>query len=119
MASVRGMIEGMAAVIHISEEEAARDFAAVMRRVRAGDEVVVEEDGRPVILMRPAVESSGAVEDADASTYVQGRTAEEIIERLREWEALHGPLIMGKDFADDVEEAHARFNQPLDSSKWD
>ena len=29
-------------VIHISEEEAARDFAGVMARVRAGVEVIIE-----------------------------------------------------------------------------
>ena len=41
-------------VIHISEEEAASDFASVLARVRAGAEVVIESDARPVAVLRPA-----------------------------------------------------------------
>ena len=41
-------------VIHISEEEAARDFAGVLERVRAGAEVVIESDARAVAIVRPA-----------------------------------------------------------------
>jgi len=38
-------------VIHISEAEAANDFAAVLARVRAGAEIVI--DGRePVVVVR-------------------------------------------------------------------
>jgi antitoxin (DNA-binding transcriptional repressor) of toxin-antitoxin stability system len=40
-------------VIHISEEEAARDFASLMARVRAGAEVVIEHDAQPVAVLRP------------------------------------------------------------------
>jgi antitoxin (DNA-binding transcriptional repressor) of toxin-antitoxin stability system len=40
-------------VIHISEE-AARDFASLMARVRAGAEVVIESDARAVAVVRPA-----------------------------------------------------------------
>jgi antitoxin (DNA-binding transcriptional repressor) of toxin-antitoxin stability system len=43
-------------VIHISEEDAARDFAAVLARVRAGAEVVIESDARAVAVVRPAGE---------------------------------------------------------------
>jgi antitoxin (DNA-binding transcriptional repressor) of toxin-antitoxin stability system len=43
-------------VIHISEEEAARDFAGVLARVRAGAEVVIESDARAVAVVRPAAE---------------------------------------------------------------
>jgi len=35
-------------VIHISEAEAASDFAALMARVRAGAEVIIENGARPV-----------------------------------------------------------------------
>jgi prevent-host-death family protein len=41
-------------VIHISAAEAASDFAALLDRVRAGDEVVIEHDARPVAVLRPA-----------------------------------------------------------------
>jgi antitoxin (DNA-binding transcriptional repressor) of toxin-antitoxin stability system len=41
-------------VIHISTTEAASDFAALLDHVRAGDEVVIEHDARPVAVLRPA-----------------------------------------------------------------
>jgi len=99
----------MAGVVHISEAEAARDFAAVMRRVRAGDEVVVENGGRAVAVLRPA--SSETV--AEAAGRGPGKTTEEVVARLREWEREHGPLRMGADFADDVEQIHREYNQPM------
>jgi antitoxin (DNA-binding transcriptional repressor) of toxin-antitoxin stability system len=39
-------------VIRISEAEAASDFAAVLDRVRAGAEVIIEKDSRPVAVVR-------------------------------------------------------------------
>lgn len=45
-------------VIHISAAEAAGDFAALLERVRAGDEVVIEYDARPVAVLRPAAPAS-------------------------------------------------------------
>lgn len=42
------------AVIHITEAEAARDFTAVMDRVRAGAEVVIDKDASAVAILRPA-----------------------------------------------------------------
>jgi antitoxin (DNA-binding transcriptional repressor) of toxin-antitoxin stability system len=40
-------------VIHISEAEAASDFAMVMTRVREGAEVIIERDAKPVAVVRP------------------------------------------------------------------
>jgi prevent-host-death family protein len=41
-------------VIHIADAEAAGDFASLLDRVRAGDEVVIEHDGHPVAVLLPA-----------------------------------------------------------------
>jgi antitoxin (DNA-binding transcriptional repressor) of toxin-antitoxin stability system len=41
-------------VIRISDAEAASDFTSLLDRVRAGDEVVIEHDARPVAVLRPA-----------------------------------------------------------------
>src|SRR5258708_39682669 len=41
-------------VIHVSDSEAMNDFASVLDRVRAGAEVVIEHDARPVAVVRPA-----------------------------------------------------------------
>jgi antitoxin (DNA-binding transcriptional repressor) of toxin-antitoxin stability system len=42
------------ATIHISEADAARDFPALMARVRAGAEIVIESNARAVAVVRPA-----------------------------------------------------------------
>jgi antitoxin (DNA-binding transcriptional repressor) of toxin-antitoxin stability system len=47
------------AIIHISEAEAAADFAALLARVRAGAEVVIESDTQPVAVLRLATEPRG------------------------------------------------------------
>lgn len=39
--------------VHISEAEAAGDFAGLLARVRAGEEVVIESDARAVAVVRP------------------------------------------------------------------
>ena len=41
-------------VIHISEAEAASDFAALMERGRAGAKVIIENDARPVAVLHAA-----------------------------------------------------------------
>jgi antitoxin (DNA-binding transcriptional repressor) of toxin-antitoxin stability system len=109
----------MAGVVHISEEEAARDFAGLFERVRAGERVVVEAPGRCGVMLVPNVSEPGPGTAARSADRVKGRTVTEIMKRLDEWESVHGVLVMDKDFADDVQVAHDRLNQPMDSSKWD
>jgi antitoxin (DNA-binding transcriptional repressor) of toxin-antitoxin stability system len=41
------------ATIHISEAEAAGNFAGLMERVKAGEEIVIEAGSRPVAVIRP------------------------------------------------------------------
>jgi len=110
---------GMAMVFHISEEEAARDFAAVMRRVREGAEVVVEEHGTPVLVMRPVEVRAAPSIEVDPAAQVRGKAAEEIIEALDRWEAKHGKLNVDEDFGADIQAAHDLYNQPSGQSKWD
>src|ERR1700687_3571372 len=40
-------------VIHISETDAASDFASLVDRVREGAEVIIERDARPVAVVSP------------------------------------------------------------------
>jgi antitoxin (DNA-binding transcriptional repressor) of toxin-antitoxin stability system len=49
----RGIIVNMA-TIHISEADAAGDFAGLMARIRAGVEVVIESEAHAVAVVRPA-----------------------------------------------------------------
>ncbi|MFZ3212824.1 MAG: hypothetical protein WA188_15080 [Terriglobales bacterium] len=88
-------------VIRISEAEAARDFAAVLARVRAGAEVVIESGRLPV-----------AVIHAPAPPR---RSISECIALLPEDSA----AVMDADFAKDVEAAIASHREPLEPPVWD
>ncbi len=88
-------------VVHISEAEAARDFASLLARVRAGAEVVIERDARPVAVVRPAEPVR--------------RTLTECIEFLRR----HSMATVDPDFARDVKAAVESHREPLDAPAWD
>jgi antitoxin (DNA-binding transcriptional repressor) of toxin-antitoxin stability system len=89
------------AVIHISEAEAARDFAGLLARVRAGAEVVIEDGSLTVaVLHTPAPPR---------------RSIEECIALLPE----DSPATIDEDFARDVEEAVAAHREPLNPPAWD
>jgi antitoxin (DNA-binding transcriptional repressor) of toxin-antitoxin stability system len=83
------------AALHISEAELARDLHAVLERVRQGREVVVQQDHRPVAIMKPAVSRT--------------RTMAEIIQAM---EASGESGVVDEDFARDVEEGIAARNEP-------
>ena len=93
------------AIIHVSEAEAARDFVALMDRVRAGAEVVIESESHPVAMltpMRPA-----------------GRKISEAIALLKKREEATGtPAVMGSDFAADIEEIVDN-RKPWNPPAWD
>jgi prevent-host-death family protein len=89
-------------VIHISEAEATKDFASLMARVRAGSEVVIEKDARPVAVVSPA------------EPYV--RLLSESLRLARE----HGSTAtLDEGFAKDVEAAIESHCKPLNLPTWD
>jgi len=88
-------------VIRISETEAARDFASVLARVRAGAEVVIESGKLPV-----------AVIHAPAPPR---RSISECIALLPEDSA----AVMDADFAKDVEAAIDSHRESLEPPAWD
>jgi len=94
------------AVIHISEEEAARDFAGLMARVRAGAEVVIENANSPAVVLR-------------AADQPRGRLLSESI-ALAEAHAreLGYEPVMDAEFAADMEEI-IRNRKPRNTSAWD
>lgn len=89
------------ATIHISESEAAGDFAGLMAKVRAGAEVVIEGARAPV-----------AVIHAPAPLR---RTLAECVAMLPE----DSSATIDEDFAKDVEAAIEAHREPLDVSAWD
>jgi prevent-host-death family protein len=91
--------------IHISEDEAARDFAGLMARVRAGAEVVIESERAPVAVLTPAAPPRRSVSESIA--LAEARTKERGY-----------PVVMDADFATDMEEIIAN-RKPRDTSAWD
>ena len=90
-------------IIHISEAEAARDFAGVLARVRAGAEVVIESDARAVAVVRPAAMQPGRLlSESIASAEARGSTA-----------TLDG------DFARDLQDVIDTHREPLNPPEWD
>lgn len=96
--SNQGMVKH---VIHISDAEAASDFAALLDRVRTGAEIVIEHDARPVAVLHAAEPVR--------------RTISECIALLPE----DSTATVDPDFAKDVEAAVESHREPLSPPAWD
>jgi hypothetical protein len=94
-------------VIHISEEEAASDFASVLARVRAGAEIVIESEGGklPVAVIHLPVPPR--------------RSISECIQLAKKHEEERGESpVLDSDFAADVEKI-IRDRKPWNPPAWD
>jgi len=92
-------------VIHISESEAARDFVALMARVRAGADVVIENAERPVAVLRAAEPAYRSISECIA------------LARAHEEETAKAP-VLDPDFGKDVEEI-VRHHKPWNPPAWE
>jgi hypothetical protein len=93
------------ATLHISEADLARDLHAILEQVRQGGEVVVEQDHRPVAIMKPAQQA--------------GRLLSESIAIARKLEQERGyAAVLDPEFAEDVEEI-VRNRQPWNPTSWE
>jgi antitoxin (DNA-binding transcriptional repressor) of toxin-antitoxin stability system len=95
------MIGGMATV-HMTSSEVTSNFAAVLQKIREGVEVVVEQDHRPVALIR--------------SPLPQGRLLSECIALA---EARGTTTIPDPDFMKDVVEGIAERSKPWIPPTWE
>lgn len=93
------------AVFHISEAEAARDLPSLLAQVRAGAEIVIESDARPVAVLK-------AAEPPRRTIY------ESIALAKRHAEELGYEPVMDADFAADMEEI-IRTRGCRSGSAWD
>lgn len=93
-------------VIHISDAEAAKDFASLLDRVRAGAEVVIEHDARPVAVVRPAEAPRGRL------------LSESIALAEAHAKEMGYEPVMDPDFAADLREV-INCRKPRDLSAWD
>jgi len=98
------MIEDMAA-LHISEADLARDLHAVLEQVRQGSEVVVEQDNRPVAILKPAQQPGRLLSECIA------------LAKAHEEELGYVPTL-DDDFGRDMEEIISGRREPLES-RWD
>jgi antitoxin (DNA-binding transcriptional repressor) of toxin-antitoxin stability system len=89
-------------IIHISDLEGAGHFAALLAHLRAGEEIVIEDDSRPVAVVH-AVEPSV-------------RLLSESLRLARE----HGSTAtLDESFGKDVEAGIASHREPLEPPTWD
>jgi antitoxin (DNA-binding transcriptional repressor) of toxin-antitoxin stability system len=92
---------GDMAQLHMSEAEVARNFAAVLEKVRQGAEVVVEQNHQPVAVLRAADPPR--------------RKVSEVLALMPK----HSTAIMDDDFAKDIEAAIESHREPLEPPEWD
>ncbi len=88
--------------VRITEAELARDVRAVLAKVREGLEVVIEQDNRPIaVLKAPAV---------------KGRRISEVIAAL---EASGANAVVDEEFAQDVERGISSHREPWNPPSWE
>jgi antitoxin (DNA-binding transcriptional repressor) of toxin-antitoxin stability system len=92
-------------VIHISEAEAASDFASLMARVRAGAKVIIENGKRPVAVLHSAEPVRRSISECIA------------LAKAHEEETGKAP-ILDPDFAEDVEEILSH-RKPWNPPVWE
>jgi antitoxin (DNA-binding transcriptional repressor) of toxin-antitoxin stability system len=90
------------ATVHMTAAEVAKDIAAVLDKVRQGDEIVVEQDHRPVAVIK--------------TPKPEGRMISEVITDLK---ARGSNAVMDDDFARDIEEGIKALRQPWNPPSWD
>jgi antitoxin (DNA-binding transcriptional repressor) of toxin-antitoxin stability system len=95
------MIEAMAQV-HMTEAEVARDLHDVLAKVQQGVEVVVEQDQRPVAVIRSLLPKGRLLSECIALAEARGSTA-----------------TLDEGFMKDVEEGIARRSQPWKPPSWE
>jgi antitoxin (DNA-binding transcriptional repressor) of toxin-antitoxin stability system len=95
------MIEAMAQV-HMTEAELASDLHGVLAKVQQGVEVVVEQDHRPVAVIRSPLPKGRLLSECIALAEARGSTA-----------------ILDEGFMKDVEEGIASRSQPWKPPAWE
>jgi antitoxin (DNA-binding transcriptional repressor) of toxin-antitoxin stability system len=93
------------ATIHVSKDDAIRDFAGLLAHVRLGTEIVIESETRAVAVVRPAVSAPGP-----------GRLLSEVI-AAAETRSSSAPL--DGSFAGDLEEVINSHPEPLNPPALD
>ena len=88
--------------VRITEAELARDVHGILEKVRQGAEVVVEEDHRPLAIIRSPMRSGRLLSECIASAKASGSKA-----------------ILDEGFAKDVEEGIRKRSRPWNPPSWE
>jgi len=86
----------------MSEAEVGRDLHAVLARVQQGVEIVIEQDHRPVAVIR-----------------AQDLSGRRITEILREARERNSKVTLDEEFGKDLEEIIASHQEPWNPPSWD
>jgi antitoxin (DNA-binding transcriptional repressor) of toxin-antitoxin stability system len=89
-------------VVHIPEAEAERDFAGLLARARAGEEIFIEKESSPAVVLRMATE----------------RPLRRLSESLRLAKEHGSTATLDGDFARDLEAVINSHPEPLENL-WD
>jgi antitoxin (DNA-binding transcriptional repressor) of toxin-antitoxin stability system len=95
------MIEAMSTV-HMNENEVTANFAGVLEKIRNGVEVIVEQDHRPVAVIRAPLPERRLLSECIALAEARGTTA-----------------ILDEGFMKDVEEGIAERSKPWNPPSWE
>jgi antitoxin (DNA-binding transcriptional repressor) of toxin-antitoxin stability system len=95
------MIEAMSTV-YMSENEVAANFAGVLEKIRNGIEVIVEQDHRPVAVIRAPKRSGRLLSECIALAKARGST-----------------VTLDEGFAKDVEDGIRERNKPWNPPSWE
>ena len=88
--------------IHVSEAEAASDFLSLLARVRAGAEVVIEQDAEVIAVIRPAAPKVRLLSES-----------------LRLAEERGSNTTLDDEFGRDLEAVVGSHREPLTPPAWD
>jgi antitoxin (DNA-binding transcriptional repressor) of toxin-antitoxin stability system len=94
------MIKNM--TVHMTDAELARDVPGVLAKVRQGVEVVIEQDSRPIAVLK--------------SPEVKGRKISEVIAAL---EASGAHAVIDDEFARDVQAGINAHREPWNPPSWE
>jgi antitoxin (DNA-binding transcriptional repressor) of toxin-antitoxin stability system len=89
-------------VVHMSEAEVVNNIAAVLAEVRQGREIVIEQDHRPIAVIKPSPPVGRLISEVIAELKTRGSKA-----------------TLGEEFAHDIEEGLQAQRQPWNPPSWD
>ena len=95
------MIENMATV-RITEAELARDLHAVLAKVQQGAEVIIEQDHRPIAVIKPSQPAGRMISEVVADLKLRGSKA-----------------VIDDDFARDIADGIEAQRQSWNPPSWD